>query len=342
MYGTGNGADKILDACEVYGISVKAVFASSSFVRNRTFRGMPVLSYEKIREEYGDDVVILAAFGTNKPDVMGFFRHLDSRHDLIIPEVPLCGSGIFDETHLKELRPSLEKVYSLLSDDTSRELFKDAVMFRITGKLKYLLRTESMRDTFCSLKGFDRVKRALDGGAFKGDSTLDMLLSFNNVEKIIAVEPDPSTFKKLEAFSLTDAALGKVIPVECALSDKNGVCESVSSGSRGSGIEGRNKRAKVKEIRLSTVDGILNGEGVDYIKLDVEGSEAEAIAGASETLRNYRPIVSVSLYHRTDDIVTLPLLLKDVLGKSEFYLRRPECIPMWDLNMYVVPDVEED
>ena len=37
LYGTGNGADKILDECEKTGIKISGVFASSGFVRERYF-----------------------------------------------------------------------------------------------------------------------------------------------------------------------------------------------------------------------------------------------------------------------------------------------------------------
>jgi hypothetical protein len=94
---------------------------------------------------------------------------------------------------------------------------------------------------------------------------------------------------------------------------------------------------KDKEVNFDEVEADASGEKVDYIKLDVEGAELEAICGASETLEKYRPIVSASLYHRTGDIIDLPMLLENKLGKCKMYLRRPQCIPMWDLNLYVFP-----
>ncbi len=340
LYGTGNGADKIIDALSAYGVSVDGVFASNGFVRNRTFRDMPVLSYDEAKARFGEDMIILPAFGTTLPEVMDFFKYLDAHHEVIIPEVPLYGGGIFDTVYLRDNYDKLVTVYNMLSDDVSKEIFENVVKFRMTGKMKYLYPCESMRDTLESLSGMECVVTALDGGAYKGDSAADMLASLPRVEKIFACEPDPSTFKKLTAFAESEEASGRVVPVEAALSDRRGITESVVSGSRGSGIEGRNKRAKIREINLDTVDSILAGERVDYIKLDVEGAELEAIMGAEETLTKYRPIVSVSLYHRTGDIINLPMLLEKKLGKCKMYLRRPECIPMWDLNLYVFP-IEE-
>lgn len=337
LYGTGNGADKIIDAFSVYGVRIDGVFASNGFVRNRTFRDMPVLSYDDAKARFGENMVVLPAFGTTLPEVMDFFRYLDGHHDVIIPEVPLYGGGIFDSDYLNKSYDKLKSVYEMLSDDVSKKIFENVVRFRMTGKMKYLHPCESMRETFASLPGMSDVETALDGGAFKGDSAGDMLASLPNIRRIIACEPDPSTFKKLHAFSMSEAAMGKVIPVEAALSDRSGTAESVASGSRGSGVEGRNKRAKVKEIRLDTIDNILSGGRVDYIKLDVEGSEAEAIRGASDTLEKHRPIMSVSLYHRTGDLIEIPLMIAEKLGNCRIYLRRPECIPMWDLNLYALP-----
>lgn len=337
LYGTGNGADKIIDALATYGVSVDGVFASNGFVRNRTFRDMPVLSYDDAKEKFGEDMIILPAFGTTLPEVMDFFRYLDAHHEVIIPEVPLYGGGIFDSSFIRENADPIKKVYGMLSDDVSREIFENVIRFRMEGKLKYLYPCESMRTTLAELPGMESVEIALDGGAYKGDSAGDMLASLPNLQRIIACEPDPSTFKKLSAFAESDEAKGVVFPVEAALSDRICVSESVVSGSRGSGIEGRNKRAKIREIRLDTIDNILSGERVDYIKLDVEGAELEAIRGAEKTLREYRPIVSASLYHRTGDLTELPILLAEKLGKCKMYLRRPECIPMWDLNLYVLP-----
>ncbi len=336
MYGTGNGGDKILDACESYGISVKAVFASDGFVRNRIFRDMPVKSYSQIREEYGDDVVILPAFGTTLPEVMEFFKLLDSRHELIIPEVPLYGGGIFDAEYYSIRREEILKVRGFLSDEASRELFDDVINFRLTGKLKYLSRCESVRDSYRNLPHIENIRTAVDGGAFKGDSAEDMIKAFHNLEKLVALEPDPKTFVKLSDFAKTTD--GVVIPMNFALGEREELSVSVTSGSRGSGVLGKNRRAKTTEISRTTIDKICENISPDFIKLDVEGEEMEAISGGVCTLRKSRPTVAVSLYHRTEDIISIPTRLKELFGNVKMYLRRPECIPMWDLNLYVVPN----
>lgn len=45
---------------------------------------------------------------------------------------------------------------------------------------------------------------------------------------------------------------------------------------------------------------------VDFIKLDIEGSELSALEGAADTLRRFRPRLAIAAYHREDDLLMLP------------------------------------
>ena len=69
MYGTGNGADKVVDIFEKLDIKLSGVTASSGFVRERFFRGFPVKPLEYFEEKY-DASTIVITFGTSIPDVM--------------------------------------------------------------------------------------------------------------------------------------------------------------------------------------------------------------------------------------------------------------------------------
>ena len=58
---------------------------------------------------------------------------------------------------------------------------------------------------------------------------------------------------------------------------------------------------------LDSVDNILCGQTVSLINMDVEGMEAEAIAGMAKTLRRHRPKLLIAGYHRSEDLWRLPL-----------------------------------
>ena len=93
---------------------------------------------------------------------------------------------------------------------------------------------------------------------------------------------------------------------------------------------------KTVEIPALPLDAVLQGQPVDYIKYDVEGSEREALLGSRDTILRDSPTLLVSLYHRSEDLFELPLLIrKQFPDYNAFYLRRFGGVPAWDINLYV-------
>ncbi|MBR6675784.1 MAG: FkbM family methyltransferase [Clostridia bacterium] len=332
LYGTGNGADKILDVCRRFNIPVEGVFASSDFVRNRTFRDMPVQSIEMIREKYGDDFVVLLAFGTTLSSVVENIKAVAERHTLFIPEVPLYGTELFTYEYYTEHLSEIESACELFADEESRKVYEDMIGFRLSGEPKLLANAESMALSYEDILGGESYSCAIDCGAYKGDST-EMMARVLSPERIIAVEPDPKTYLKLSAYAENET-LTEVKAVNAAVGKETGTVEFMSSASRGSGKEGISKSAKCKTVPLLTVDEIAKGEKVDLLKLDVEGDEADAIEGALETIKRCCPAMAVSVYHRTEDIFSLTKKINELLPDHDLYLRREECIPAWDITLF--------
>ena len=75
---------------------------------------------------------------------------------------------------------------------------------------------------------------------------------------------------------------------------------------------------------------------IDYVKYDVEGAEAEALAGTRETILRDRPKLLVSVYHRSEDLYALPLQIHAMRPDYRLYLRRYPYVPGWDLNLICV------
>ncbi len=334
LYGTGNGGDKILDVCEKYDIKTQGVFASSGFVRNRSFRGMPVRSIEDIRCEYGDDIIVLLAFGTTLETVINNINEIAKCHTLYIPEVPLYESELFDRQFYIRNIEEIEKAENLFYDEESKMLFRELIEFRLSGDPMLLSRVTESVDMYASLINAEEIETVIDCGAYKGDSATDIINSLHP-SKIIALEPDPKTFIKLSAFaeSVCDT---KIIPVNCAAGAFDSSTEFNSSGSRGSGAEGSNKRGKTTNVSIRPVDSFNYGK-IDLIKYDVEGDEMDAIMGSVETIKKYSPALSISVYHRSEDIFSLPIFINKLCPEYRLYLRRVPCIPAWDISLVAIP-----
>lgn len=75
---------------------------------------------------------------------------------------------------------------------------------------------------------------------------------------------------------------------------------------------------KIKAIKL---DDILKGERADFIKLDVEGAELNALKGAAQTIVKYRPKLAVCVYHKLEDIWEIPAYILSLNRDYKLYLR---------------------
>jgi FkbM family methyltransferase len=58
---------------------------------------------------------------------------------------------------------------------------------------------------------------------------------------------------------------------------------------------------------------------VDFIKMDIEGAEIDAIHGAENLIREDRPTLAISSYHKPDDLWRIPLLIRSFLPDSKIY-----------------------
>ncbi len=55
--------------------------------------------------------------------------------------------------------------------------------------------------------------------------------------------------------------------------------------------------------------------------MDIEGSEMEALKGAVFNIREYKPVLAISIYHKADDFWKIPLFIKELNKKYKFYIR---------------------
>lgn len=335
LYGMGNGADKILAVFAKYGIKADDVFASDEFVRGQEFHGRRVLKYAEAVERYGDFIIIVA-FGSRRADVLSRIYELDRRHELYIPDVPVAGGELFDLEYYFRHQDELAQVESLLSDELSRRTLRDIINYRLTGELKYLVgHTQNPDDVYAGILSAAEYTNAADLGAYNGDSLDELARYATRLKYAVALEPDERTFRKLKRFA--ESQPYKIDAYNAAAWDHNCELTFTAGANRNSTLitsDALKAGAKSVKIEALALDSLGLNE-CDYIKYDVEGAEYQALAGSRETITRCRPELLVSLYHRSEDIFKLPLMVWE-MGYRHLYLRRYESIPAWELNLLAV------
>lgn len=334
MYGMGNGADKILAVCEHYGIEVSDFFASDGFVRGHSFHGKTVLSYSAVKEKYGaENIIVLLSFASSLPDVLELFYNVSSECEMYAPDVPVCGDNLFCIEFFNKNREKFEAVYELLADDESRQIYENVIAYKLTGDISYLRAAESSKDeVYRELLHAEDIRTYADLGAYNGDTVRELMQYAPALETAYALEPDRRSFRKLDTFA-SDCTSVKVKPYHVAAWDKEETLVFADSGNRNSGAFSKGKQI---EVCASSLDNILGGARVDYIKYDVEGAEKEALIGSYATIRAHHPRLLVSVYHRSEDMFALPLQIKAAEPSYKLYLRRYPYVPAWDLNLICI------
>lgn len=324
LYGMGNGADKIISVLAERGIAVADFFASDGFVRGQVFHGKTVLSASDALTRYPDAIVLLA-FGSARDEVLTAIEKISQTHTLLVPDVPVFGTTLFDDAFYAQNRAKFDASRSLLADERSRQLFDDLISFKLSGKADYLHDTQSLSQTISECLHPASYRHALDLGAYVGDTAALMLSLFPQVERVTAWEPDPKTFVKLCRYAEGNE---KVTPLQLASLDYTGEVDFAVSGNRNAGIDAP---GKVKAVPCATVDEAMADTPPDFIKIDVEGAERRTLLGCQETLARTAPDLLISLYHRSEDLYDLPLLLHTLNPNYRMSLRRDKGLPAWDI-----------
>jgi len=156
----------------------------------------------------------------------------------------------------------------------------------------------------------------LDVGAFVGWHTIRAARIVGPSGHIVSLEPDPKNRSQLEAnLKLNDIT-------NCTISSL--AAWSKSGEEVGWYTEKSPDCCKVEEVwssttaRTTTIDdliGDLQLDRLNWIKMDIEGGEIEALKGAEMSLRRYRPALFVEVH---DTVVAV----KDLLARYDYSIER--------------------
>jgi len=158
----------------------------------------------------------------------------------------------------------------------------------------------------------------VDGGAGWGETALYFADAVGQTGRVLTFEFGPDNLRLLEANLALNPGLRDRVeiiprplwdaPDQPLRFDEAGGQTSVTGGSG------------TQEVLTQTVDAAAGGQAVDFIKLDVEGAEMAALAGAERTIRRDRPKLALSIYHSTADMAAIPTWVDDLGLGYRLYL----------------------
>jgi FkbM family methyltransferase len=144
----------------------------------------------------------------------------------------------------------------------------------------------------------------IDGGACWGDTSLYFARC---AQRVFAIECMPFNLEVLRRnLAMNPELASKITVLEKALWDKSREELLFESAGASSHIKSEGAGIRVETEALDELVRAQKLSRVDFIKLDIEGAELNALRGAEETLHRFRPRLAICVYHSLADFVRIP------------------------------------
>lgn len=252
----------------------------------------------------------LNAHGIRNLDFFMFMRLTKIEH----PQFPFFFHSDFADEYMQN-QTRYSAVRDLLADEHSINTFDALINFRLSSSLEYmnLFDFRPKQQYFDTFPGDDCPKKIfVDAGAFDGQTSASFAERNPDYESIYLFEPDLQCLEKTRATmaSFRDARL-----YPYALSECNRILHLNSQGSFSEITDSGDIM-----ITATSLDEILEVEP-DFIKMDIEGHELQALEGARKIISRSTPKLAICAYHKIDDFWTIPELVFSMNSNYKLYMR---------------------
>lgn len=317
LFGTGNYAKTVFKFLLKKGIYINSACVDSLFYIENLWNGIQVYPLDEIDDEIGQFNVLIgvADFKVAKDKIQNlkgcnqvFFLDSVSFFNLISYDFVISNIDAFFN-----LYNSLEDILS-----------KNTLIAYLNGKISGV--PSDLYELYVSDQYFpeDIIKLSeeevfIDVGAYTGDTVLLFLeKTKNKYKEIFAFEPDHNSFFELEK-NINIRDIKNITIYESGLWDVKTVLKFKIDFD--SGVKSAFSDDGTILLNVESLDTLLDRTFATYIKMDIEGAELKALKGAKKNIKESKPKLAISMYHKAEDLITIPNYIKDLVPEYKLYLR---------------------
>ncbi len=224
-----------------------------------------------------------------------------------------------------------EDIFSILTDSESTKAFNSLISYRLTSDFSYM-ENYSVRlndQYFEPFLGDLKDINFLDCGGYDGDTTEEFIKRYSQYSKIFFFEPCKTNMRsaceRLKHFHNIEFIPKGVSNTSGTLAFDSTLGSACNVSPNGSTF-----------ITVTTIDETI-GNIKSFIKMDLEGWELNALAGAEKHITKSRPILAIAVYHTVSDFWKIPNFILNLNPNYKIYLRH--YTEGWsETVMYFVPN----
>lgn len=334
LYGAGKYAEIIYNAARKYDLHISDIVVTSLDNNPTAFMGCEVQTVSRALQKY-DKCNVLIAFQASSLQVLVSTEKYLLESGCVSQVYFYDGvhSNYYNELNLKydfveRNQKTLEELYDTLYDDHSRDVMTAYFNQRISGDIRYLRDIYTDDQYFPDFIELRDDEVFVDCGAYDGD-TIETFISHmgdRRIAKIYAFEPDELNFSKLTARNFEN-----MTAVQKGAYHEKTTLRFTGRGDTGSAFADFGDC----EVEVDMIDNVLQGERATYIKMDIEGAELAAIEGAKNTIMTCKPRLAVCVYHKKEDLITIPQAILAISPHYKLFLRQ-HLIYAHELVLYAI------
>jgi FkbM family methyltransferase len=199
------------------------------------------------------------------------------------------------------------------------------------------------RQQYLDFIDFSKVQVLVEGGVFDGFTTREFRDRMPGDGCIFGFEPYLELYRQGPYAAQLDQVGVRVEPY--ALWNRETVLDFSEDASQPQQSSGASKVVRsvhevvTRRVQAVTLDAWAARNGLqrfDFFKLDIEGSEPEALEGARGVLQRFRPQLAICIYHHPTQLHTIPLQLAEMLPNYQWRVQHysPQ---IWETVWYGLP-----
>jgi FkbM family methyltransferase len=250
------------------------------------------------------------------------------------------GHLYYQQENIAPYRDLIDTVRDGLSDEASKVLYDQIISGSPVERMMYYARQAFLTVQYFEIVNYGICRTVVNGGVFEGFELPFLSLKLPQGATVHNVDPLGHDFLSDYSHAWVDASSIDWREHRLALARSKGELELGDIGnaqlSRAAVPPDPDRRHIAQAISIDALVAEEEIAKVDLIKLDLEGGDAEALAGAVDTIVGHRPQIAASIYHYVNDFWRIPELLMRICEDYEFYLGAYSR-ERWETVLYAIP-----
>lgn len=352
IYGSGTFSQLVAESCLRVGIKIEGIYDHNDIGKIvKTIGGdFTVRDFRNVVDQSAANKLILGICNLHgniknvsdsikllSPDMnvfspVEFCNFLDSIGEEVIQNYWLHENSDFYQSNMIVI-DSFRKV---LGDEMSVALYDSILKYRINGQVEDLPQPIDLSEQYLPKDLSTPPKNLLmvDLGACQGENLEYFLNSGRKFQLCFMLEPDDGNLKVLRS-QVMDLDIKNTIILQLAAWSSTQMLKFkfVANGSSVVNVQSNEFAFGI------ALDDLLKNTPINYIKMDIEGSELDALKGGEKIIKRDLPHLAISVYHKPSDLWEIGLYLFSIHGNKYKYYIRNYGHQTFDTVLYAIPAI---